>query len=232
MVIADLSFPQKGLSVNAAINLDLASDMDVSLKYLTVDALVDLVARKGRGCALMKQDLSRAYRQIPVDIVDVLILGYQWRGDIWTLPYPCVWNQWPFCARRWQILFVIFWRMKASSLSTTEMTLVELRRGTWARAHTAYAALGDTLARAELGDLVKERVPPHVSMTFPGILSDSVRFSLSIDEERLSEIRELLDCWLARQQCSRNESQSLLGKLNFVADCGGGVLLWSTMGCQ
>ena len=79
-VIVDLSYPKNGLSVNAAINLDLVSDMDMSLKYPTVDALVDLVVRKVRGCALMKRDLSRAYRQIPVDMGDIHTLGYQWRG--------------------------------------------------------------------------------------------------------------------------------------------------------
>ena len=39
--------------------------------------LVDLVVKKGRGCALMKRDLSRAYRQIPVDIDDIHMLGWQ-----------------------------------------------------------------------------------------------------------------------------------------------------------
>ena len=90
---------------------------------------------------------------------------------------------------------------------------------TWVNGHTAYAALGDTLARAGLGDSVEKRVPPRVSMTFLGILFDSIQFTLSIDEARLSEIRDLLDCWLVRQRCSRNELQSLLGKLNFVAAC-------------
>ena len=63
---------------------------------------------------------------------------------------------------------------------------------TWVRAHTAHAAFGDTLARAGLGDSVEKRVPLHVSMIFLSILFDSVQFTLSIDEEWLSEMRDLL----------------------------------------
>ena len=59
-VIVDLSFPKNGGSVNSAIRNELIAEEAITLRYPTIDNLVDLVVRKGRGCALMKRDLSRA----------------------------------------------------------------------------------------------------------------------------------------------------------------------------
>ena len=184
-VIVDQSYPKRGLSVNAAINLDLVSDMDVSLKYPTVDALVDLVVRKDRGCALMKRDLSRAYRQIPVDMGDIHTLGYQWK---------------------WGLYFDLALPMGLKSAAFFCQKMTNLIRHILEDEGFEFVNYLDDFGGAE-------------TMTFLGILFDSVQFTLSTDEERLSEIRDLLDCWLARQWCSRNELQSLLGKLNFVAAC-------------
>ena len=85
-VIVDLSYPKKGLSVNAAINLDSVSDMDVSLKYPTVDGRCSgrLGGQEGQGLCPDERDLSRAYGQIPVDMGDIHTLGYQWRGRVWV----------------------------------------------------------------------------------------------------------------------------------------------------
>ena len=41
-----------------------------------MDDLVTLIKIKGRRCHLYKCDLKRAYRQMPVDIADVSLLGY------------------------------------------------------------------------------------------------------------------------------------------------------------
>ena len=61
-----MSFP-KGKSVNDGIKKDNYLDDQISLKYPTVDRLVDIVRKKGRGCMLFKRDLRRFYRQIPKD---------------------------------------------------------------------------------------------------------------------------------------------------------------------
>ncbi|MBL0686694.1 MAG: hypothetical protein JJV94_02575 [Sulfurospirillum sp.] len=41
---------------------------------------MDLIEKKGRGCPLMKQDLSRAFRHLPVDPGDFNLLGWAWQG--------------------------------------------------------------------------------------------------------------------------------------------------------
>ena len=57
----------KGDSVNDKIPNNEYLGQEMLLKYPTVDALVDLIKKKGKGCAPMKCDLRRAYKQIHVD---------------------------------------------------------------------------------------------------------------------------------------------------------------------
>ena len=53
------------------------------LRYPSVDALTQLVREKGAGCALMKCDLKRAYKQIQVDPRDWNLLGMKWQGKLY-----------------------------------------------------------------------------------------------------------------------------------------------------
>ena len=53
------------------------------MRYPSIDALTELVREKGRGCALMKSDLKRAYKQIFVDPGRGLeLLGHEVEGPI------------------------------------------------------------------------------------------------------------------------------------------------------
>lgn len=217
-VIVDLSYPKKGGSVNAAINLELVSEEDVTLKYPTIDALVDLVVKKGRGCALFKRDLSRAYRQIPVDMGDVHVLGYRWRrGLYFDLALPMGLKSSAFFCQK--VTNLIRHILEDEGFEVVNYLDDFGGAETWDRAQSAFRALGDILDKAGLKDSKDKRIPPTVNMVFLGIMFDSENFMLSIDEDRLNEIRDLLDQWLERQSCSRNDLQVLLGKLNFVAAC-------------
>jgi hypothetical protein len=43
-------------------------------------SVVDKLVEKGSGSLLFKRDLSRAYRQIPIDMGDACLVGYAWNG--------------------------------------------------------------------------------------------------------------------------------------------------------
>ena len=55
-IIVDMSFP-KGNSINDGIKNDCYLNEQICLKYPTVDKLVEIVKKKGKGCMLFKQDL-------------------------------------------------------------------------------------------------------------------------------------------------------------------------------
>ncbi len=67
----DLSYPQYH-SINDMIDPSDYLGTPSWLRY----PLVDLIKKKGRGCALMKRDLSRAFRQLPVEPGDFNLLGW------------------------------------------------------------------------------------------------------------------------------------------------------------
>ena len=81
-VIVDLSWPS-GHSVNDGIPSDSYLGAPLSLRYPTIDDIVDAVITLGRGCYLYKRDLRKAYRQFPVDPKDYPFLGYTWNKQFY-----------------------------------------------------------------------------------------------------------------------------------------------------
>ena len=83
-LILDLSSPD-GQSVNDGIAKDLAS-----LAYISVDDVVAVIRKAGRGALLGKMDIKQAYRNVPVSAVDRQYLGMQWEGQVFidgVLPF-------------------------------------------------------------------------------------------------------------------------------------------------
>ena len=83
-----LEFPP-GQSVNVRIPKDSYLGEAASLRYPSADVLTKLVRENGAGCALMKCDSKRAYKQIFVDLRDWNFLGLQWQGKLYfdmTMP--------------------------------------------------------------------------------------------------------------------------------------------------
>lgn len=73
-LIVDLSSPG-GASVNDGIE-----HHKFTLHYITVDQVIRMVSRLGRGALMAKFDVEAAYRNIPVHPADRLLLGMKW-GD-------------------------------------------------------------------------------------------------------------------------------------------------------
>ena len=72
-LITDISFPH-GDSVNDGINPDL-----VSLSYITVDNVAEIVQRLGRGTLLAKLDIEAASHP-----QDRILQGMEWEGKVYV----------------------------------------------------------------------------------------------------------------------------------------------------
>ena len=81
-VILDLSVREGG-AINGFIDKDTYLEEEINLKYPNVDVLVDLIKKHGRNCLIFKRDLSRAYRQIFIDLHDVHLVGYKWNEHLY-----------------------------------------------------------------------------------------------------------------------------------------------------
>ena len=79
-IIMNLSYPHDVSSVNASMSKDEFRGAPTNLQYPSVDALVNLIRKKGRGCLLFKCDLWKCYRQILMDPGSIQWLGFVVNG--------------------------------------------------------------------------------------------------------------------------------------------------------
>ena len=71
----DLSSPESR-SVNEGIEPELCS-----LQYVRLDDVISRIVQVGRGAQLAKLDIESAYRMIPVQLGERLLLAVQWAGQ-------------------------------------------------------------------------------------------------------------------------------------------------------
>jgi hypothetical protein len=82
-IILDLSWPKSpGASVNACVPDNRYLNTEFVLKLPTVDTICRIINAFEVPVMLYKIDLARAFRQIPIDPLDVAYLGICWGGGI------------------------------------------------------------------------------------------------------------------------------------------------------
>ena len=216
-VIVDLSFP-RGESVNSGISKVCYQGNQIKLTYPSVDSLVELVKQKGRGCALFKRDLKRAYRQFPIDPGDIHRLGFKWQGCLY-LDARLVMGlrSAAFCCQRATNAVSHICKTKGLSIINylDDLGSAEVQ----SKANEAFEKLAEILDQCGLEESVHKAHAPSTIMTFLGIQFNTVDLSLTITNDRLVEIKDILQEWEDKKYSNRQELQSLLGKLNFVASC-------------
>ena len=173
---------------------------------------------KGVGSLLFKGDLKHYYRQIFVDPANAVKLRY-FIDDVMfidsTLPMgmtsSCYIAQWVSC--------IISYIMKQQGYSAVNYIDDLGGVNTPSNANSAFDELGNILAEIGILESVRKTSPPLTKMTFLGILLDSVSQTVSIDSDRLSQIKEIVSLWLSKSTASLQELQCLVGMLSFTATC-------------
>ena len=64
--------------MNSGVDSDRYLDVDFVLTYPSIDNITDEVLKLGKGCQIFKVDISRAFRQVPIDPGDLDLLGLHW----------------------------------------------------------------------------------------------------------------------------------------------------------
>lgn len=89
----------------------------------------------------------------------------------------------------------------------------------WSKAFQSFSDLGMVLEHAGIVESLEKACPPNVEMVGLGVLFNTLSMTVSISQDRLSEIIVLVNSWVGKQTANLKEVQSLLGKLSFVAAC-------------
>ncbi|CAH1257542.1 Hypp1851 [Branchiostoma lanceolatum] len=216
-VVVDLSFPP-GSSVNSGIPAQEYLGDQFTLTLPSYDAFEELLRAKGQGCLMFKRDLSRAYRQIPVDPHDYHLLGYRWRNGYYFD------SSFPFGLRS---------AAMACQRTTNAVSFVYSQQGyscvnyiddfggadTPTRAKEAFRVLGDIFDTLGLEESADKATPPSTQMTFLGVGYDSDKMSKEVTPDRLSDTLSDLKLWTTKKRATKREIQAILGKLSFISAC-------------
>ncbi|CAG2216499.1 unnamed protein product [Mytilus edulis] len=231
-IILDLS-SAGGTGVNEFIDKDNYLGEPVSLTYPRVDDLVSLIKKKGSGSHLFKRDLARAYRQIPIDIGDTFLVGFAWNGHIFfdIVLSMGLRSAAQICQRLTNAIAYIYRSLGFDIINyLDDFAGVEIPE----LSEKAFLELQNVLASCGIEESEHKAVGPSTRMEFLGIICDSVKMTLEISIERLTDIDLILLEWVGKEFASKREIQSLVGKLNFVGCCvrPGRVFISRILNCK
>ena len=182
----------------------------ISVSYPKVDDLMHLIKLKGQGCMIFKRDLKRAYRQLAVDPADTHLLGYKWRGHVYfdrvltmVLRYAAY-----MCMRTTSAIAYICKDIGIDILNyLDDLAGCESPEKSW----DAFNNLRHILDRCGFEESVEKACQPNTKIIFVGILLDAKNLTISIDEQRLAEISQLVLDWLTKQVCNKKRIAVFIG---------------------
>ena len=187
-IILDLSFPE-GESVNSAIPRVLFEGSPFKLHLPTPLELAELIVKKGANCFLYKVDLSRAYRQLPIDPFDWPLLGIAWDSKIFIdLAIPFGLRHGAMACQR--ATEAVCYVLKKNNDADAEPYIDDFggvagpdRR----EANNQYIAIKTILLDLGLTVAWEKCVPPTRVLTWTGTTFDTIRMLMWIDVEKVQE---------------------------------------------
>ena len=215
-VILDLSYGD--YSVNHATNKELYDDSPFQLTLPSLDHLLPALQQFGQDARLFKVDISRAFRNVPVDPGDAIHLGIKW-GDQYYIDKFLA-----FGAIHGTAIFERITNFIRYILANKGVTVYNYIDDIYACCHkdqaqTAFRALTDVIRSVGLPINPSKLFPPCKTLSILGIVVDVDSATFRIEEEKLREITTLCAHSFIRDVFTKRELQRLLGKLLYVSRC-------------
>ena len=216
-VIVDLSWP-KHASVNAGVDKDSYLGTDFILTFPTVDDIIQEVKSLGKGCHLYKVDISRAFRHVKIDPHDYDLLGLEWRNASYF--DTCL----PFGNRHGTQIFqrisdAVRYVMRHRGVKIINYVDDFVGVATPDVARHSFDALRDMLAQLGLDVSVKKLISPATAAICLGVNIDTCAGTVSIPNQKLRQICDMVNQWGDKKFCSKRQLQSLLGYLLYIHKC-------------
>ena len=216
-ILIDLSFPPGG-SVNDGICKDNYLGYQVKLTFPKTDEFAERIFKLGQGAKLYKVDLQRYFRQLDLDPGDYSLVGYIVNGDLYfDKKVPMGVRTGPYIAQR--VSSAIAWIVKQVEYYllnyVDDFVGAELEE----RAQKAFSFLINLLRDLRAQTSPDKIVPPTTRLDFLGTTFDSEKMSMEVPKQKQEEILKELRSWEDRKTATRQEVESLIGKLQFAARC-------------
>lgn len=213
-LIVDLSSP-RGFSVNDGISPD-----EFSLQYVQVDKIIQMVARLGVGALMAKFDVEAAFRNIPVHPDDRHLLGMKWRDQYFVdlaLPFglrsaPYIFDsvasaiEW-ILINNYGITNLAHYLDDFITLGPPQSDICSCQLHTSLRLFTR---LGVPLHSEKC-------LGPSTNMIILGIELDSCHQTARLPDQKLRDLKILINSWMSKRWCRLKELQSLLGHLHHAS---------------
>jgi len=188
----------------------------VSLSYMSVDHVAEVVERLGKGSLLAKMDIEAAYRLVPVHPQDQVLQAVKWEGNIYVdtcLPFglrsvPKIFNAVAdalcWCLQQAGIRFVYHYLDDYIIVAPPDSK----------ECSEAVTTLEETCAKLGVPMAPGKKEGPTTALTFLGIFVNTVAGELKLPEDKQHRLKELLRGWGGKRICRRRELESLIGLLN------------------
>ena len=217
-VIVDLSWPPWGHSVNSAIPKDTFMGAPVKLTYPTIDRLCKQAKNMGPIIIGWKKDMSRAFLQVPLQPNCWSMLGIFWASGIYfnksavmgcrSAPYMCQCTTSMIRHIMANIEYIVF------NYIDDFMSIDKIKQ-----AWKSYITLGNLLRDLGVQEALEKSVQPTTVIEFLGIIFDLIRMLLFVPSDKLHHIKVELRKWQSKKLATKQQIQSLAGKLQFISLC-------------
>lgn len=216
-IITDLSWPP-----TKAVNFFIPAEK-CTLSYVSIDDAVNTCIRIGRGAQLSKLDLADAYRNLVVDPSEWYLLGTTWQKDECNTEFYLD-TRLPFGLRSAAKQFDKFacglqYIMECNGVENVFHYLDDflcISNNDKDFARTQKETMITACDMSGLPVNFKKVHGPTTCIEFLGIMINTETMTLSMSAERLDNVKKELSFWRGKNQGTKRQLLSLLGKLVFL----------------
>ena len=215
-VIVDLSYLH-GASVNARVDPDMYLGSEFLLTLPFIDYITNKVLQLGKGSLIYKIDISRAFHHIKIDPGDYRLLGLNFNSYFIDTCLPFGFRRGSAICQR--LSDAIRYMMLNRVYHVTNYIDDIIGQATLSQAEASFHTLHALLGQLGLNISTKKLVYPSTKAACLGVVINTQDFTVSVPEDKRTEIRECCMRWQTKMHCTKCDLQSLLGKLLYITKC-------------
>lgn len=217
-VIIDLSYPH-GEAVNDGINTLNFFGKDISYTLPTIGDLIALIQHHGRGAALWKADLVRAYRQFRIDPLDTPLLAIKFQNQYYLDMCPSFGCRTSSAACQRVSNALAFILAKEGHTILAYLDDYASCHASFNQAQAGFQAFTATAKDLGLELATHKCVAPTNTIEWLGYTIDTNKMVVSIPDKKMDEFVKECSSWMSKHRASRSGIQSLVGRMSFIANC-------------